>query len=206
MDVQAQAVARCLLQIKAIQLNPEEPFTWASGILSPVYCDNRLLLSHVDERTRVHEMMRDAAVQQFGEFDAIAGVATAGIPHAAVLAHLLGKPMLYVRSKPKGHGRRNMIEGSLEPGWQVLVVEDLISTGGSSLKAVNAIAEAGGSVKGVLAIFSYGFGSAQRAFDAAGCPLYTLTGFDDLVSIAAEEGFVSASQISSLMQWRDQID
>lgn len=204
MNGQARQVARILLQIKAIQLNPDVPFIWASGIQSPIYCDNRLLLSHVSERTRVHEMMREVAIKAFGNYHIVAGVATAGIPHAAVLAHLDAKPMIYVRSKPKDHGRRNLIEGRLEPGASVLVVEDLISTGGSSLQAVEAIRNQGASVAGVLAIFSYGFAKATQAFEEADCPLVNLTGFEALSEVAAEEGYIEKQALESLLEWRDQ--
>lgn len=204
MSSTAETVARHLLQIKAIKLNPEEPFTWASGMLSPIYCDNRLLLSHVAQRREVHGAMQEAAVS-FGDFDAVGGVATAGIPHAAVLAHELQRPLVYVRSKPKAHGRQNRIEGDLQPGWKVLLIEDLISTGGSSIQAVEALRKAGAEVVGVLAIFTYGFQKAETNFREADCPYRTLTNFDKLIDLAARENYIKSSALQQLMQWRDQV-
>nr|MCU0346243.1 orotate phosphoribosyltransferase [Saprospiraceae bacterium] len=158
----ASEVAKRLLQIKAIKLSPQKPFTWASGILSPIYCDNRLVLSHVDTRGFVKDCLVEKS-KDFASFDAVAGVATAGIAHGMLLADALGLPFAYVRSKAKEHGRQNLIEGELPENAKVLVVEDLISTGGSSLQAVESVRQAGYKVVGVLAIFSYNFDKATMA-------------------------------------------
>ena len=161
MDI-AEEVARKLLEIKAVKLNPQDPFTWASGMLSPIYCDNRVALSYPEVRTFLKNSMATAS-RAFGDFDVVAGVATAGIPHGALLADVLEKPFIYVRSSAKDHGRRNKIEGALQAGQRVLVIEDLISTGGSCLAATDAVQDAGGVVAGVLAIFQYGFPKAETA-------------------------------------------
>ncbi len=200
MDIDKE-IAGILLQIKAIKLSPQKPFTWASGMRSPIYCDNRTILSHPASRDKVVE----ALVQQsasFAPFTAVAGVATAGIPHGILLADRLGLPFVYVRDKPKSHGRQNLIEGELEEGASVLVVEDLISTGGSSLKVVEALREAGSTISGVLAIFNYGFPETAHAFTAAECPLATLSNYDALLTKAVDMGYLSAAENALLADWK----
>lgn len=198
-------VARNLLEIKAVKLSPNEPFTWASGMLSPIYCDNRVALSYPNVRTFLKNCLAEKS-QSFGAFDVVAGVATAGIPHGALLADVLGKPFIYVRSGAKDHGRRNQIEGELKAGQRVLVVEDLISTGGSCLLAVDALRDAGAEVVGVLAIFQYGFDKAEKAFGAKGIGFKTLTNYDALVQEAARSGYVSESDLNTLKKWRENPD
>ena len=197
----AQEVARRLLQIKAIKLSPQKPFTWASGLLSPIYCDNRTVLSFTD----VRRFIIDQFVAQsgaFGSFDLVAGVATAGIPHGVLLADRLDKPFIYVRDKAKAHGRQNTIEGVLPAGQRVLVVEDLISTGGSSIKAVEALREAGAEVVGVLAIFTYGFAKATQTFQAAACPFATLSDYPTLLAEARQNHYINENEEALLAQWR----
>ena len=194
-------VAELLLQIKAIKLSPQKPFTWASGILSPIYCDNRVLLSY----PAIRNTIKNAFVEKsgaFAGFDVVAGVATAGIPMGALLADALQKPFIYVRAKAKDHGRQNLIEGELQPGKKVLVVEDLISTGGSSLKAVEAVRENGGEVVGVLAIFSYQFEEAESAFKNADCPMLTLSNYSALITAALESNYINQAEVELLQSWR----
>ena len=198
-------IARKLLEIKAIKLSPSEPFTWASGIQSPIYCDNRVALSHPAVRTSIKTALAQLSVE-FGTFDVVAGVATAGIPHGALLADVLEKPFIYVRSSAKDHGRRNLIEGELTPGQKVLIIEDLISTGGSCLTAVDAVQEAGGVVVGVLAIFQYGFEKADRAFQAKNINFQTLTNYDALILEAIKMGYVSEADLNTLKKWRENPD
>ncbi|HHJ50647.1 MAG TPA: orotate phosphoribosyltransferase [Phaeodactylibacter sp.] len=202
----ATELAGKLLQIKAIKLSPRQPFTWASGILSPIYCDNRLLLSHPALRDEVVRQLVKAS-ERFAPFDAIAGVATAGIPHGVLLADRLHKPFLYVRSKAKAHGRQNLIEGQLPAaGSKILVVEDLISTGGSSLQAVEALRSAGMEVAGVLALFTYGFRQTEQRFADAQCPLYCLSNYDSLLQQALTENYISAEELKELNLWRQNIN
>lgn len=196
----ASEVAKRLLQIKAIKLNPQNPFTWASGIQSPIYCDNRIILSHPNIRDYVIYCLEKKALT-VGEFDVVAGVATSGIAFGALLADRLKKPMVYVRSKPKEHGRQNMIEGQIEGNERVLVIEDLISTGGSSLKAVEALKEAGCKVVGVHAIFSYGFDKATESFAEAECPFETLTNYDELLKEAVKSKYIEEAELESLSKW-----
>ncbi|MEM6963768.1 MAG: orotate phosphoribosyltransferase [Bacteroidota bacterium] len=196
----ASEVAKRLLQIKAIKLNPQNPFTWASGIQSPIYCDNRLILSHPNIRDYVIYCLEKKALNM-PDFDVIAGVATSGIAFGALVADRLKKPMVYVRSKAKAHGRQNLIEGYLEGTEKVLVIEDLISTGGSSLKAVEALTTAGCTVVGVHAIFSYGFAEATTAFAAAECPFQTLTNYQDLLQEALKSKYINEENLASLSQW-----
>ncbi|MCB0618580.1 MAG: orotate phosphoribosyltransferase [Saprospiraceae bacterium] len=200
----AAEVARKLLQIKAIKLSPQKPFTWASGIQSPIYCDNRIILSFPSVRNFIKQALTVEAAK-FGEFDAVAGVATAGIAHGMLLADAIGKPFAYVRSKPKEHGRQNQVEGRINSGERVLVVEDLISTGGSSLQAVEVLREAGCEVVGVLAIFSYGFDKAERAFAAARCPFRTLSNYETLIRAAMETGDISGEDLQMLTSWRSEM-
>ncbi len=199
----AKDVAQRLLQIKAIQLNTENPFVWSSGIESPIYCDNRMVLSHVPVRNAIIDYFKESS-SAFEPFDGVAGVATAGIPHGMLLADRLDLPFIYVRSKAKGHGKKNQIEGKLEANHSYLVIEDLISTGGSSLKAVEAIREAGASVRGVMAIFSYGFPRATKAFEAANCPFSTLSNFETLIQEAVAQNYIKEKDIHTLLDWKKQ--
>lgn len=191
-----------LLRIKAIKLQPNEPFTWASGWKSPFYCDNRKTLSYPDIRTFVKVGMVHAILKHFPEADVIAGVATAGIPQAALIADVLNMPLIYVRSKPKDHGLENLIEGKMKEGAKVVVIEDLISTGGSSLKAVEAIRKAGGDVVGMVASYTYGFPVAAQAFKDANVKLVTLTDYDHVVAEALATGYIQESDIELLNEWR----
>lgn len=191
-----------LLRIKAIKLQPNDPFTWASGWKSPFYCDNRKTLSFADVRTFVKIGMVHAILENFPEAEVIAGVATAGIPQAALIADALNLPLIYVRSKPKDHGLENLIEGDMKEGAKVVVIEDLISTGGSSLKAVEAIRKAGGDAIGMVASFTYGFPVAAQAFDDANLKLVTLTDYEHVVEEASATGYIQESDIELLNQWR----
>ncbi len=195
-------VARLLLEIRAVKLEPNNPFTWASGIQSPIYCDNRVSLSYPSVRNFLKKCLAEAATD-FGKIDAIAGVATAGIPHGALLADVLQLPFAYVRSSAKDHGRKNLIEGEIAAGSRVLVIEDLISTGGSCLKAVESLREAGCEVAGVLAIFQYGFQKAADAFLEKNIPFETLTDFETLIKVASEIGYVNHSDLQTLEKWRE---
>lgn len=197
----AGSVARKLLEIKAIQLSPEKPFTWASGISSPIYCDNRKSLSYPEVRTFIKNSLAEKA-KEFGDFDVVAGVATAGIPHGAYVADVLQKPFIYVRSKAKGHGMQNLIEGEIPNGKKVLVVEDLISTGGSSVKAINALKAVGAEVVGAIAIFTYGFEKAKATFAEADCPFDTLSDYDALLQEAVEMKYISNEMLSTLQDWK----
>lgn len=197
----ASGTAERLLQINAIKLSPQNPFTWASGILSPIYCDNRIILSYPDIRRFIIQNMVVRS-NEFDGFDAIAGVATAGIAHGALLANELGLPFAYVRSKAKAHGRQNMIEGELKKDAKVLVVEDLISTGGSSMKAVEALRTNGHHVIGVLAIFSYGLQQAIEVFEKGNCPFKTLSNYDVLIEQAFKTNYIDQSDVATLKEWK----
>ena len=200
----AQEVAEKLLQINAVKLSPQNPFTWASGIKSPIYCDNRITLYYPSVRDRIIDAFVEKS-NQFGEFDVVAGVATAGIPHGALIADRLKKPFIYIREKAKSHGRQNQIEGmpqSDTSGLKVLVIEDLISTGGSSLKAVETVREAGMEVVGVLAIFTYGFEKAVTMFKEANCPFDTLSNYDILIAQAIENQYIKPEEMATLKAWR----
>ena len=197
----ASKVARHLLEIKAVKLSPQEPFTWASGILSPIYCDNRIALSHPAVRNFLKQCMKEAS-ESFS-FNTVAGVATAGIPHGTLLADAMGKPFVYVRASAKDHGRKNLIEGELPPDAEVLVVEDLISTGGSSLKVVEALRNAGAKVSGVLAIFQYGFEQADQLFREHNLRLETLSDYDTLVEEAVANNYITTNDLSTLRKWRE---
>ena len=198
----ALKVAEFLLQIKAVKLQPNNPFTWASGIKSPIYCDNRISLSYPNIRTYIRQAFSEAVIEHYGKPDVIAGVATGGIPQGALVAEELGVPFIYVRDKAKAHGMGNQIEGYFEPGQKVVVIEDLISTGGSSLKAVEALREAKLEVKGLLAIFTYGFGIAHQNFVDAKCPYATLTNFDILLRQALNNNLINEAELKSLMDWK----
>jgi orotate phosphoribosyltransferase len=189
-----------LLKIGAVKLSPNAPFTWASGKKSPIYCDNRLTLSYPEVRRLICQSFVDKIKENFKDVEVIAGVATGGIAHGALVAEALGLPMIYVRDKPKGHGRMNLIEGHLEAGKRVVVIEDLISTGGSSLKAVDGIRESGGNVLGLLAIFTYGFEAAIKAFEAANCPFDTLTNFKSLLEELKAQN-APESEIAFMENW-----
>ena len=193
-------VAQKLLQINAIKINAQNPFTWASGMVSPIYCDNRLTLSDVFVRDVIKKGLASRS-GDFDDFDVIAGVATAGIPHAAILADHLNLPLIYVRDKAKSHGKQNQIEGRLHAGDRVLMIEDLISTGGSSLKAVEAVRIAGNEVVGVLAIFNYGFPAAAKNFAAANCPLITLSNYRVLLEEARHLNLIKEEDLATLKRW-----
>ena len=198
-----EQIARQLLQIKAIKLQPANPFTWASGWISPIYCDNRKTLSYPEVRDFIKVQFARRVMEEWPEVDVIAGVATGAIAQGAMVADLLGKPFVYVRSSPKGHGLENLIEGDLKPGQKVVVIEDLISTGGSSLKAVEALRNNGAEVLGMLAIFSYGFKVAETNFAEADVKYETLSDYQALIKVAAEVGYVSSGDLSALSQWRE---
>jgi len=195
-------VAEFLLQIKAIKLQPENPFTWASGWKSPIYCDNRKTLSYPTIRTYIRQQFVETIHQHFAMPDVIAGVATGGIAQGALVAQEMGLPFVYVRSEAKKHGLTNMIEGDIESGQNVVVIEDLISTGGSSLKAVEALRERGCNVKGMAAIFTYGFEEAENNFKNAKCNLKTLTNYDTLINFALNKEYITEKDVESLKQWR----
>lgn len=198
----AMLVAGELLKIKAVKLQPENPFTWASGWKSPIYCDNRKTLSFPMVRTFIRQKFSEIVDKEYGKPDVIAGIATGGIPQGVLVAQELGIPFIYVRSNVKEHGLGNLIEGSYEAGQKVIVVEDLISTGGSSLSGVNALKKAGLQVRGLLAIFSYGFEQAQRAFDEADCPFITLTDYDHLIEQALAMEYIRETDVDALKKWR----
>ncbi len=198
----ALKVAEFLLQIKAIKLQPTNPFTWASGWKSPIYCDNRKTLSYPTIRTFIRQAYSEVILEKYGKPDFIAGVATGGIAQGALVAQELGIPFVYVRSTPKGHGLGNQIEGDFEKGQKVVVIEDLISTGGSSLQAVDALREAGCDVKGLVAIFTYDFDVAKENFKKANCPFETLTNYDFLIEQAIRKDYINESDLDSLQSWR----
>lgn len=199
----ALKIADFLLQIKAVKLNTKNPFTWSSGMKSPIYCDNRKTLSFPTIRTAIRQTFSEQIENQFETVDVIAGVATGGIAIGALVAEEMGLPFIYVRSAPKGHGLENMIEGEYHSGQRVVVIEDLISTGGSSLKAVEALRNAKCNVLGLAAIFSYGFKSAQQSFETAKCPFFTLSDYDLLIEQAAKENYISDSELVSLQNWKN---
>ena len=198
-----QTVAEFLLQIKAIKLQPNNPFTWASGWKSPIYCDNRITLSHPTARTYIRQQLTKLIQEKFGAVGCIAGVATAGIPQGVLVAQELGLPFIYVRSKPKEHGRGNMIEGDVLTGKRVVVIEDLISTGKSSLQAVDALREAGYDVAGLAAIFTYEFDIATDNFNEAKCPFVTLSNYTALIKYAEQNQYISSDDTALLTKWRE---
>ena len=199
----ALKVAEFLLQIKAIKLKPNDPFTWASGIKSPIYCDNRVTLSYPQIRTYIRQGYSECIIDHFGKPDIIAGVATGGIAQGALVAQELGIPFIYVRSNVKDHGLGNLIEGTYEAGQNVIVVEDLISTGGSSLQGVQALKDAGLKVKGLIAIFSYGFETADEAFEKAECPYVVLSDYDHLIEQAVNLEYIKEDELDQLKKWRE---
>ena len=196
-------IAKDLLKIKAVFFRPEEPFTWASGIKSPVYCDNRLTLSDVQVRGDVENGLASLVRQYYPEVEVLMGTSTAGIAHAAIVGHLMNLPMGYVRSGAKDHGRKNQIEGKLLPGQKVVVVEDLISTGGSVLEVVEILREAGAEVLGVVSIFTYGMRKGLERMAAANVVNHSLTDFDTIAEIAAEEGYIRKEDVARLIAFRN---
>ena len=196
-------IAKDLLKIKAVFFRPEEPFTWASGIKSPVYCDNRLTLSDVQVRGDVENGLASLVREYYPEVEVLMGTSTAGIAHAAIVGHLMNLPMGYVRSGAKDHGRKNQIEGKLLPGQKVVVVEDLISTGGSVLEVVEILREAGAEVLGVVSIFTYGMRKGLERMAAANVVNHSLTDFDTIAEIAAEEGYIRKEDVARLIAFRN---
>jgi orotate phosphoribosyltransferase len=194
-------VAELLLKSKAILLRPEKPFEFASGILSPIYCDNRLLLSKVEERAKIVDYYIKKIKEEDIEVDVIAGIATASIPWAALIAEKLCKPMIYIRKESKDHGRENLIEGGLEKGQTVLVIEDLVSTGGTSIASVESARKEGAVVERCLAIFTYEMEKAVKGFEEANCQLLTLSNFSELVNVAAKKGYIKEEDIEMLKEW-----
>lgn len=198
----AKKTAELLLQINAIKLQPKEPFTWASGWKSPIYCDNRITLSYPEVRTFLRQQLAQQVVAAYGKPDVIAGVATGAIAIGALVAEELNIPFVYVRPEAKKHGRKNQIEGFLDSNKNVVVVEDLISTGGSSLKAVDALITHGANVKGMIALFTYGFDVATDNFKNANVTLHTLSNYDNLIEQAAETNYISTKEIDTLKEWK----
>ncbi len=202
MEMRETIIARHLLQIKAIKLEPAKPFLWSSGWISPIYCDNRLILSFPETRKLVRDSFCELIRTYYPPAGLVAGVATGAIAHGVLAAEALGLPFAYVRPEPKGHGLSNRIEGRVSEGEPVVVIEDLVSTGRSSLSAVNALRSAGCEVLGMLAVFSYGFDVAGRNFSKDSCELRTLTNYDTLIKVAADMGFVNSDHLETLKEWR----
>lgn len=198
-------IAKDLLQIKAVQIKTNEYFTWTSGIKSPIYCDNRLTMSYPTIRKKIVQAFIDQIKNMDVQPDVIAGCATAGIPHAAWIADELNLPMIYVRSKPKGHGKGNQIEGLIQNGDKVVVIEDLISTGGSSIEAAKVLMDEGANVLGVLAIFTYGLEESKNQFEKVQLPYYSITSFDSLINILMEDAEITMEQKNNLLQWRNEL-
>lgn len=203
MDKLERLLAEKLLNISAIKLQPDMPFTWASGWNSPIYTDNRKTLSYPEIRTFIKTEICRLIMENFGKIDAVAGVATGAIAQGALVADMLGLPYVYVRSAPKDHGLENLIEGNLSLGQRVIVIEDLISTGKSSLKAAEAIRMAGAEVVGMVAMFTYGFPVAEKAFKEAGIKLMTLSNYEAMLDVALETGFIGQKDIKTLQEWRE---
>jgi len=202
-DESALKVAEFLLQIKAIKLSPKEPFQWASGWNSPIYCDNRLTLSYPTIRTYIRQQFVQVIEKQYAKPDVVVGVATGGIAIGALVAQELGVPFAYVRSSSKGHGLQNQVEGVINPGQSAVVIEDLVSTGMSSLRAVEALRERDVNIKGMLAIFTYGFEKAVEAFKDAKCELTTLSNYENLIDQAYGSGYISQKELENLKEWRN---
>lgn len=201
--VTMKEIAKNLLKINAVKLSPEDPFTWASGIKSPIYCDNRLTISYPEIRKQIAQGLASKIKEKFPDVEVIGGVATAGIPHAAWVAEELNLPLIYVRSKPKDHGRGKQIEGVLKKGAKTVLIDDLLSTGGSVLKAVDAAKNEGADVIGVGAIFSYELPAVYQNFEKAGMPFTTLTNYSELLDAAQEESYITADQLETLKKWRE---
>ena len=199
----AQKIAESLLQIKAIKLQPQKPFTWASGLKSPIYCDNRVALSHPAIRTYIRQKLAEVVQDSFGSVEMISGVATAGIPQGVLVAQDLGLPFSYVRSESKEHGRQNRIEGEVIGGQRVVVIEDLISTGKSSLKAVEALREAGCNVVGLVSIFTYGFEEATKNFEDNKCECISLCDYNTLLEVASKYNYIHQDDMELLRSWRE---
>jgi len=195
-------IAEHLLHIEAVFLRPNNPFTWASGIKSPIYCDNRLTLSYPNVRKDIEKSMADLVKEKFPECEVLMGTATAGIPHAALMSEILDLPMGYVRGGVKSHGRNNQIEGKIKEGMKVVVVEDLVSTGGSSIECVEALREAGCDVLGMVAIFTYGLEKANINFEKANCEYYSITDYDTLIDVAMEKEFIKEDDLEKLKAWK----
>lgn len=203
MDNVAIKTASILLNVEAVKIRPDQPFTWASGWKSPIYCDNRMTLSFPEARTFIKVALANLIRDEFLGVDAIAGVATAGIPQGALVADMLGLPFLYVRSKPKGHGMENLIEGKVESGQKMVVLEDLVSTGGSSLAAVDALKKSGVEVMGLVSIFTYGFDVAEQNFKDAGVKMVSLSDYEVMLDVALQEGVIKDDAIDTLKAWRE---
>ena len=199
----SEKIAEGLLSVKAVFFRPDEPFTWASGILSPVYCDNRLILTAPELRNVVEQAVANTVETHFPQCEVLMGTSTAGIPHAAIAAHLLGLPMGYVRSGNKDHGRQNRIEGRLEPGAKVVVIEDLISTAGSAIEVVEALREAGAEVLGIVSVFTYGMKKGIDRLEAANVKNVSLTNFDTVAAVAAKTGYIKPEDIDRLIAFRN---
>ena len=195
-------IAEHLLHIEAVFLRPNNPFTWASGIKSPIYCDNRLTLSYPNVRKDIEKSMVDLVKEKFPECEVLMGTATAGIPHAALMSEILDLPMGYVRGGVKSHGRNNQIEGKIKEGMKVVVVEDLVSTGGSSIECVEALREAGCDVLGMVAIFTYGLEKANINFEKANCEYYSITDYDTLIDVAMEKEYIKEDDLEKLKAWK----
>lgn len=195
-------IAKDLLDIEAVFLRPNNPFTWASGIKSPIYCDNRLTLSYPDVRHNIEQGLASIIKEKYPECECLMGTATAGIAHAALVAEILELPMGYVRGGAKSHGRNNRIEGLINPGMKVVVVEDLISTGGSSLECVDALREAGCEVIGMVAIFTYGLPRATENFKMKNCSFFTLTNYETLIEVAVENNYIQLNDMKKLKSWK----
>ncbi len=201
----SKEIAKGLLKIQAVFLRPNDPFTWASGIKSPIYCDNRLTLTAPEVRDVVENEMAKVVKEKFPECEKLMGTSTAGIAHAAITAHIMGMPMGYVRGSAKTHGRNNRIEGKLEKGDKVVVIEDLISTGGSSIEVVEALREAGADVLGVISIFTYNTKKAEEKFAAANVPKYSLCSVDTMIATAIEEGYIQEDEGEGIISWLREI-
>lgn len=204
-DNMERIIAKELLKIGAVFLRPEEPFTWASGIKSPVYCDNRLVLSYPDSRRIVEQALADKVREKFPQAQALMGTSTAGIAHAAIVATILGLPMGYVRGDAKTHGRNNKIEGKVEKGMKVVVIEDLISTGGSCVEVVDTLREAGADVLGVVSIFTYGLEKGLQKLTEAGVTNYSLSNLDVLTEVAAKDGYIAPEWTAKILEFRDNL-
>ena len=199
----AKIVAQNLLKIKAVFLRPNQPFTWASGIKSPIYCDNRLILTAPESRDIVEKAIAETVKKEYPEAEALFGTSTAGIAHAAIAGHILGMPMGYVRGSSKDHGRNNKIEGKLEKGTKVVVIEDLISTGGSCIDVVDALREAGAEVLGIVSIYTYGMKKGLERLEEAKVKNVSLTDFDTVIEVAAETGYIEKEDVERLKKFRD---